>query len=74
MNPKRLDDIGWKNHKDAFEEAIKEGRLSEDKNAWNWAGHYMYMGPTMDGKADAFKHIDTRQYLPLVAINPGMCS
>lgn len=45
----------------AFEEAIKEGRLSADPDRANWAGSYMYMG-TVDGK-HLFKHIDTRRYL-----------
>jgi hypothetical protein len=34
-------DIGFKEPKEAFEQAIKEGRLSRDKNAENYAGHYM---------------------------------
>ena len=45
----------------AFKEAINSGRLSTDKNAPNYAGHYMYMGPGKGG--DAFKHIDTRLYI-----------
>lgn len=45
----------------AFNEAIKEGRLSADPKATNYAGRYMYMG-TVEGR-DQFKHIDTRQYL-----------
>ncbi len=54
---------GWKDSAVAFNEAIASGRLSLNKNAPNYAGAYMYMGPTVDGKHDAFKHIVTRQYL-----------
>lgn len=54
---------GWKKPADAFQQAINEGRLSRDRNAANYAGDYMYMGPTVDGSHDAFKHIVTRQYL-----------
>lgn len=45
----------------AFDQAIADGRLSADRNAPNYAGRYMYMGTT-NGK-DAFKNINTRQYL-----------
>lgn len=48
----------------AFNEAIQSGRLSADKNASNYAGDYMYMGPSVDGKYDSFKHVTTRQALP----------
>ena len=51
----------------AFDLAISEGRLSDNK--WLdggdnplFAGDYMYMGQK-DGR-DLFKHRDTRQYLP----------
>lgn len=50
-------------HKDpqeCFERAIKEGRLSTDPTASNYAGNYMYMG-TWHGK-DTFKNRDSRQY------------
>ena len=53
----------WKDPSKAFEEAIEAGRLSTDPKAANFAGHYMYMGPTIDGQHDAFKHSLTRQYL-----------
>ena len=52
-------------HKDsqqAFSEAIVAGRLSDHPGADNYAGLYMYMGPSSDG-ADSFKHIHTRQYI-----------
>lgn len=58
-------DIGFKEPKEAFELAIKQGRLSRDPQAENYAGHYMYMGPTTDGKHDAFKHSLYRSYLPV---------
>lgn len=47
----------------AFERAIAAGRLSDDPTRSDYAGHYMYMGPTTDGKHDAFKHVFTREYL-----------
>ena len=40
----------------AFQDAIQQGRLTEQT-----ASDYMYMY-TLDGR-DAFKHIETRQYL-----------
>lgn len=50
--------------KEAFKDAIAQGRLSTDPAAKNYAGHYMYMGPgcgKMAGK-DAFKNKTTRAY------------
>jgi len=52
----------------AFDKALASGRLSEDKNAPNYIGHYMYMGNTRRdyGKSedrDLFKHYMTRQYI-----------
>ncbi len=46
---------------DAFEFAINTGRLSNDKNADNYVGHYMYMGTW--NELDKFKNINTRQYI-----------
>ena len=46
---------------DAFDDAIKAGRLSADPHSPLFAGNYMYMG-TRDDR-DTFKHIDTRAYL-----------
>jgi hypothetical protein len=47
----------------AFGKAISDGRLSDDENAANYAGRYMFMGyQGATGKA-LFKHIDTRKYL-----------
>ena len=51
-----------KDSKQAFEEAIKSGRLSTDPTASNWAANYMHMGPSVNG-GDAFKNIETRQYI-----------
>ena len=48
--------------KEAFDQAIYEGRLSANADAINFAGKYMYMCTRKDGK-DMFKHYDTRQYL-----------
>ncbi len=45
----------------AFNNAIKDGRLSDNPNSPVYAGKYMYMG-TQNG-VDTFKHIDTRKYL-----------
>jgi hypothetical protein len=45
----------------AFETAIRSGRLSRLPTAENYAGFYMYMGH-QDG-IDLFKHIDTRHYI-----------
>ena len=46
----------------AFEEAIKEGRLSDNAADAHYAGYYMYMFQH-EGRAQ-FKHIITRKYLP----------
>lgn len=48
----------------AFNTAVKEGRLSKDPNASNYAGHYMYM--FTDAEGDHFKNIITRKYV----VNP----
>jgi hypothetical protein len=45
----------------AFDRAIKDGRLSEFKYEWNYAGNYMYMG-NYAGK-DQFKNRTTRSYI-----------
>lgn len=45
----------------AFEAAIRSGNLSDDPDAKNYAGNYMYMGNS--GNTFSFKHIDTRKYL-----------
>lgn len=51
----------FKDSKEAFQEAIAQGRLSTHSTDDNWAGNYMYMGTTES--SDMFKHIDTREYL-----------
>jgi hypothetical protein len=58
---RRCPDMTFKDPKEAFNEAVEEGRLSRDKGAENYVGLYMYMG-TNDGK-DLFKNIITREYL-----------
>ena len=45
----------------AFDEAVKQGRLSYSSGDENYVGHYMYMGTDANGK-DMFKHILTRKY------------
>ena len=50
----------------AFEQAIKDNRLSARATDWNYAGHFIYMGSvkSQDGTLHAqFKHIATRRYL-----------
>ena len=50
----------FKDAKEAFDQAINEGRLSILPTSPTYAGKYMYMG-TWAGK-DHFKHYDTRSY------------
>ena len=50
-----------KDPQDAFDFAIMMGRLSKQRNQWNYAGNYMYMYTT-NGK-DQFKNSLTRKYL-----------
>ena len=52
----------FRDAQEAFCQAIREGRLTEARASWLWAGDWMYMG-TQDG-ADLFKNIRTRGYLP----------
>lgn len=54
----------FRDSNEAFADAIKAGRLSDFRLAANYAGKYMYMGTNEAGE-DLFKHIDTRQYLPV---------
>ena len=51
----------FKNPDDAFDDAIKAGRLSAKETDPMFAGNWMYMG-TWDG-VDTFKNINTREYL-----------
>lgn len=46
----------------AFENAIDAGILSNDPEAPNYAGRYMFMGERENGDC-GFKHRDTRQYI-----------
>lgn len=50
----------FRDSKEAFNEAIKRGHLTEDEESPNYAGKYMYMHS--DAKGDYFKDRDTRQY------------
>jgi hypothetical protein len=52
----------FRDSQEAFEQAIREGRLSDDRTSPLYAGHYMYMGTWSE--VDTFKHILTRQYIP----------
>jgi len=52
----------FRDSQQAFQDAIDKGTLSTDNNADNFAGHYMYMH-TSRGGVDAFKNINTRQYI-----------
>lgn len=47
---------------EAFDKAILQGRLSENPQAENFAGRYMYMGKSANGQYDSFKNINTRRY------------
>lgn len=46
---------------EAFNKAIEQGRLSENPNAKNYAGDYMYMGKN-NSQRDCFKNIVSREY------------
>ena len=51
----------FKSADDAFDAAIKSGRLTTNRQAPNYAGNYMYMGTA--GGHDLFKSAVTREYL-----------
>lgn len=53
----------YRDPKDAFADAIATGRLSNDPRAANYAGRFMYMGVQARGRGDAFKNIETREYI-----------
>ena len=56
----------FRDSREAFDNAISAGVLSEAPAAVNFAGRYMYMFTERDGaglEIDAFKHIDTRRYI-----------
>jgi hypothetical protein len=54
-------DSTFRDSMQAFNDAIKTGRLSDDSTSDRYAGRYMYMG-TVNGK-DLFKDIDDRKYI-----------
>lgn len=54
----------------AFSTAIKQGAISSNPNAENYAGHYMYMY-SRNGK-DYFKHRGTRRYLVALPRKGGL--
>ena len=58
---KNQKNITYNNPQLAFENAIEKKRLSENEDALNFAGNYMYMF-TQDG-IDQFKHSIDRTYL-----------
>ena len=54
--------------RDAFTKAIRNGRLSQDESAANFAGNFMFMESSYDFQGfpiDKFKNIKTREDLPL---------
>lgn len=65
----------FKDPQEAFNQAIKEGRLSDKEGDPNYAGDYMYMGTWLQNGydiannievsywKDLFKHILTREYI-----------
>lgn len=48
---------------EAFGKAIDDGRLSDDENAPNYAGNFMFMGYQGGSGKALFKHINTRRYI-----------
>lgn len=54
--------ITFADPKAAFEEAIRAGRLSDDRSSPVYAGRFMYMGTK--GERHLFKNSNTRAYLP----------
>ena len=53
--------VSFKEPQKAFEEAIEKGKLNKDPKSENYAGKWMYMHT--EEKGDAFKNIDTREYM-----------
>jgi hypothetical protein len=58
-----MNEITVRHPRDAFDDAIASGRLSDDQAHPRFAGHYMYMGTRTSTGRDLFKNIDTREYL-----------
>ncbi len=57
----------FRDSREAFDDAIKAGVLTEAVEAWEqqdprYAGKWMYMHTEADGR-DAFKNIDSRRYV-----------
>ena len=50
----------FRNHEDAFNQAIDHGHLTVTPGTERYAGLYMYMHST--ATHDHFKHIETREY------------
>lgn len=56
------DNITFRNSQEAFNNAIKCGKLSINAGSSNYAGDYMYMHSTKSDSFDHFKNINTRKY------------
>ena len=61
MASNRIDSFTYRNYAKAFDQAIKDNRLTTNPKNDNYAGNYMYMHTDSDGK-DCFKNINTRKY------------
>ena len=66
IQPKRMSEVS----NEAFEAAIKSGRLSANEYDVTYAGKYMFMGQTTASQSGQtrstvtlFKNINTREYL-----------
>jgi len=46
---------------EAFTRAKNEGRMSASPTAWNFYGHFLYVGSV--GELDLFKHVATGEFL-----------
>ena len=57
----------------AFSKALASGRLSRNRTDDNYVGNYMYICVGYNGE-DAFKHIDTRKYLPSPVPSNLLCT
>jgi hypothetical protein len=62
-------EMTFRDSKEAFENAIEKGILSDKmfikrgKRNLIYAGDYMYMYSVAEERKDFFKHIDTRKYI-----------
>jgi hypothetical protein len=56
------ENMTFRDSREAFEDAIALGVLSDDPTSTRYAGKFMYMG-THPESGDAFKNIDRRNYL-----------